>query len=123
MCCRCRYAKLTLTGKDTATGKTITDFKRVTQIWVEGEPLVRNYASPEAAFAELGKLEKAGKKVRVVYAHDRNNGLKLFAADAWFVNAKNEVSAFLLKDAADAWAKQHGGKVMDYNAVKAGASS
>ncbi|MGZ5818223.1 MAG: ABC transporter substrate-binding protein [Burkholderiaceae bacterium] len=117
------YAKLPLKGKDANTGKAITDFKRLTQIWVEGEPLVRNYASTESALAELNKLEKAGKKVRVVYAHDRNNGLKLLASDAWFVNANNEVSAFLLKDAAEAWAKQHGGKVLDFSAVRSGTSS
>jgi NitT/TauT family transport system substrate-binding protein len=117
------YAKLPLIGKDANTGKTITDFKRLAQIWVEGEPLVRNYASTEAAFAELGKLEKSGKKVRVVYAHDRNNGLKLFASDAWFVNARNQVSVFLLKESAQAWAKKNGGKVLDFNAARTGASS
>lgn len=112
------YAKAPVTGKDAATGKAITDPKRLTQIWVEGEALVRNYATAETALTELRKLDKAGKKVRVVYAHDRNSGLKLFASDAWFVNAKNEISVFLNKDAADAWAKQQGGKVLDFGAVK-----
>lgn len=112
------YAKAPVTGKDAVTGKAITDPKRLTQIWVEGEALVRNYATAETALTELRKLDKAGKKVRVVYAHDRNSGLKLFASDAWFVNAKNEISVFLNKDAADAWAKQQGGKVLDFGAVK-----
>ena len=116
------YAKLALKGKDAATGKAITDVKRLAQIWVEGEPLVRNYASAQAAFAELGKLEKAGKKIRVLYAHDRNSGLKLFASDAWFVNAGNEVSAFLLREAAEAWARKNGGKVLDFQAARAGAA-
>eukprot|EP01034_Spumella_vulgaris_P043444 gene43444-53954_t len=71
------YARQPLTAKDAASGKAITDYKRVAQLWVAGEPLVRSYASTEAAFSELAKLEKAGKKVRVMYAHDRNSGLKL----------------------------------------------
>ena len=112
------YARQPLTAKDAASGKAITDFKRVAQLWVQGEPLVRSYASNEAAFSELARLEKAGRKVRVMYAHDRNSGLKLLAEDAWYVSVKKEVSSFLLKDAAEAWAKQHGGKVLDYNAAK-----
>jgi NitT/TauT family transport system substrate-binding protein len=113
------YAKAPVTAKDAATGKAITDPKRVAQIWVEGEPLVRHYASPQSALADLQKLETAGKKIRVVYAHDRDSGLKLFADDAWFVgNGKNEISAFLLKESADAWARKNGGKVLDFNAIK-----
>ena len=112
------YAKSPLTRPDAATGKPITDVTRVAQIWVEGEPLVRHYATVEGAFAALRKLEGGAKKVRVVYAHDRNHGLKLLAADAWFVSAKDQTSAFLLKQAAQAWAAKHGGTVLDYNAAR-----
>ncbi|CAN7469710.1 ABC transporter substrate-binding protein [Pseudoduganella sp. LjRoot289] len=112
------YGRQPLNARDAASGKAITDFKRVAQLWVEGEALVRSYASTEAAFSELAKLEKAGKKIRVVYAHDRNSGLKLLAEDAWYVSAKKEISSFLLKDAAEAWARQTGGKVLDYSAAK-----
>ncbi|MRV72314.1 nitrate ABC transporter substrate-binding protein [Duganella sp. FT92W] len=115
------YGRHPLVAKDAVTGKPITDFKQVAQVWVEGEPLVRSYATATSAFAELGKLEKAGKKVRVVYTHDRNTGLKLLAEDAWFVSGKNDVSSFLQKEAAEAWAKKNGGKVLEFNAVKTGA--
>ncbi|QAU33933.1 ABC transporter substrate-binding protein [Janthinobacterium sp. 17J80-10] len=118
------YAKLPLTAKDAVTGKAITDPKRVAQIWVENEPLVRHYATAETAFAEARKLEKAGKKIRTVYAHDRETGLKLLAGDAWFVvNGKNEISAFLLKASAEAWAQKNKGKVLDFDTAKAGISS
>ena len=118
------YAKLPVHTKDAATGKPITDDKRVAQIWVEGEPLVRHYASPESAFADLVKLEKAGKKIRTIYAQDHNSGIKLFAADAWFsVNGKKEIQAFLLKDAAQAWARKNNGKVLDFQGAKALAAS
>ena len=114
------YAKLPLAGKDAVTGKPITDVKRVAQIWVSGEPLVRNYATPEAAFNDLVKLEKSGKKIRTVYAQDRETGIKLFASDAWFVSSgKNEINAFLLKESAEAWAKKNNGKVLDFNGAKA----
>lgn len=117
------YSKLALNAKDAVTGKTITDPKRVAQIWVEGEPLVRHYANVETAFEEARKLEKAGKKIRTVYAHDRETGLKLLAGDAWFVShGKNEISAFLLKGSAEAWAQKHKGKVLDFDTLKAAAS-
>ncbi|MDQ0039494.1 ABC transporter substrate-binding protein [Variovorax boronicumulans] len=114
------YARAPLVAKDASTGKPITDVSRVAQVWVAGEPLVRHYASPENAFADLQKLEKAGKKARVVYAQDRNSGNKLLAADAWFVlSAKGEVDAFLLKDQAEGWAAKNGGKVSDFATVRA----
>jgi NitT/TauT family transport system substrate-binding protein len=113
------YAKLPLTAKDALTGKSITDPKRVGQIWVQGEPLVRHYALLEMALSETRKLEKSGKKIRTVYAHDRETGLKLLAADAWFVQSKGEVSAFLLKSSAETWARKNNGKVLDFNTAKA----
>jgi len=114
------YARLPLVGKDAATGKPISDVQRVAQIWVSGEALVRHYASPESALADLAKLEKAGRKVRAVYAQDRDSGIKLLAGDAWFVSSgKNEINAFLLKESAEAWARKVKGKVLDFNGAKA----
>jgi len=114
------YARQPLAGKDAATGKPIREFQRVAQIWVSGETLVRHYATPELALADLAKLEKAGRKVRAVYAQDRDSGIKLFAGDAWFVSSgKNEINAFLLKESAEAWARKVKGKVLDFNGAKA----
>lgn len=82
---------------------------------------MRHYAALETTFAEARKLEKAGKKIRTIYAHDRETGLKLLAADAWFVvQGKNEINAFLLKAAAEACAGKNKGRVLDFNAAKAG---
>lgn len=116
------YSKLPLAANDALTGKAIADLKRVGQIWVQGEPLVRHYALLETALAEARRLEKSGKKIRTVYAHDRETGLKLLAADAWFVQSKGEVSAFLLKSSAEAWARKNNGKVLDFNTAKADSS-
>ncbi|RWP14781.1 MAG: nitrate ABC transporter substrate-binding protein [Mesorhizobium sp.] len=114
------YAQLPLNAKDAVTGKVISDPKRVAEIWVQGEPLVRHYASPENAFKALKAIEGEGKPVRVFYAQDRETGIKLLGNQAWFVRADGgEVSAFLLKENAEKWAKDHGGKVLDFAAAKA----
>ena len=117
------YSRLPLNARDARTGQPITDSKRVAQIWVKGEPLVRHYASPESAFADLSALEKAGKQVRVAYAQDSNNGIKLLAGDAWFVQSKNGISAFLLKEDAKAQVRAEGGTVLDFRAAKSAATA
>lgn len=116
------YDKLPLKAKDAVTGKPIADFRHLTQIWVQGEPLVRHYATAATAVAELRKLEQAGKKVRTVYAHDQGSGLKLLAGDAWFVVAKDgkDVSAYLLKADAQTQAAKVNGKVVDFDTLKSG---
>jgi NitT/TauT family transport system substrate-binding protein len=114
------YDQLALNAKDALTGEEIKDLKRVAQVWVKDEPLVRHYASAENAFKALKALETENKTVRVVYAQDRNSGIKLLGAQAWFVRSEaGEVSAFLLRDQAEAWAKEKGGKVLDYPAARA----
>lgn len=114
------YDQLPLTAKDAATGEEIKDFKRVAQVWVKDEPKVRHYATVEGALKALKALDTEGKVARAFYAQDRNSGIKLLGAQAWFVRADNgEVSAFLLKDQAQAWAKGHGGKVLDLPGARA----
>jgi len=116
--------KLPLKASDALTKKPITDFKRVAQVWVQGEPLVRHYASPENAFADVRQLEQAGRKVRVIYAHDSHLGLKLLASQAWFAtDAKGQLHAFLLKKSADAWAQVNKGKVLDASAARGQAAT
>jgi NitT/TauT family transport system substrate-binding protein len=113
------YAQLPLKAKDAASGAEITDVSRVAQIWLKDEPQVRHYASPEAALKALVALEKDGKTARVVYAQDRESGIKLFASQAWFVRSSSgELSAFLLKEGAERWAKAKGGDVVDFAAAR-----
>lgn len=109
------YDQLGLKAQDAATGAKITDFGRVAQIWVKDEPLVRHYGSPESALTALAALEKQGQAIRVIYAQDRETGIKLFANQAWYVRSPTgELGAFLLKDGAERWSKAHGGVVVDY---------
>jgi len=113
-----QYRQSPLSANDAGTGKAITDFKKAVQVWVAGEARVRHYATAESAFAGLNALKKAGKQIRIVYVQDNNSGIKLPAADAWYVqNQKDGVSAFLLKDQAEDWANKHGGSVLDFVAI------
>ncbi|WP_184695826.1 ABC transporter substrate-binding protein [Rhizobium leguminosarum] len=113
------YDQLPLDAKDASTGEPIRDPKRVAEIWVKDEPLVRHYATAENAFKALKTLEGEGKTIRVFYAQDRESGIKLLGNQAWFVrDDKGETSAFLLKDSAESWAKAHGGAVLDFASAK-----
>ncbi|MCH7313723.1 ABC transporter substrate-binding protein [Acinetobacter sp. ANC 3882] len=110
------YAQSPLIAKDALTQKPIQSFDRVTQIWVKGEAKVRSYATPETAFADLNKLKKNGKNIRVVYNQDHNLKIKLLANLAWYATDKNgQINAFLLRGDANNWAKANGGKVYDFN--------
>lgn len=114
------YAQSPLSAPD-AAGRPIADVSRAAELWVRGEGKVRPYASPEAALAALADLEKAGGSARVVYAQDRNSGIKLFAAQAWYVrDRERRLSAFLLKGDAEDFARAHGGEVIDFAAARAG---
>ncbi|THF67362.1 nitrate ABC transporter substrate-binding protein [Pseudothauera nasutitermitis] len=112
------YDKLPLQARDAASGAQITDFKNAAHLWLKGEPGARHYASPQAALAALKQAEAAGQEARVVFVHDRNTGLKLFANQAWYVRDGNGLAAFLLKDDAEAWAKSHGGSVNSFADAK-----
>jgi NitT/TauT family transport system substrate-binding protein len=108
-----------LTASDALTRAPITDVSRVAQVWVKGEPTVRAYATPENALRDLAGLEAQGKTARVVYAQDRDSGIKLLAAQAWFaLSPDGKVDAFLLPAQAKAWADAHGGRVADFNGAR-----
>lgn len=113
------YSPLALNAKDFLTGKPITDFKHLAQIWVRGEPLVRHYASFKDALNELQKLEDAGTDIRAIYTQASDSGIKLLANQAWFVQGpQGQVDAFLLKEQANAFAKQHSGKTLAFSELR-----
>jgi NitT/TauT family transport system substrate-binding protein len=88
------------------------------QVWVKGEPKVRLYGSVEATFRALRTLEAGGQTVRITFVHDRQTGNKLFADKVWYVASAGKLSAFLLKSAAEAFAKQQGGSVLAFEAAR-----
>jgi NitT/TauT family transport system substrate-binding protein len=116
------YDKLPLKANDAVTGKPITEFQRVAGIWVQGEPKVRHYASIEGAFADLQKIEAQGKKARAIYVHDLIHRIKLLAPNTWFaLDNKGQLSAFLQKDAASAYATANKGRVLDFAGARSSA--
>ena len=118
------HDKLPLKANDALTGKPIADVQRVAGIWVKGEPKVRHYASIENALADLQRVERAGGTARAVYVHDLIHRIKLLAPTAWYaVDAKGQLSAFLQKDAAAAYASANKGRVLDFAGAHAAAKS
>ena len=117
------YSPVPFIGDAVDTGKPIADAKLAGQIWVRGEPKVRLYSSPEATLQAEQQLKADGKQTRVVFVHDRESGIKLFADKAWYVKSDSgngsgeKLAAFLLKDSADAWAVKNGGSVVAFNDV------
>lgn len=101
-------------GNAVDTQAPVTEPKLAGQIWVKGEPKVRLYSNVEATFRALDQLEREGKTVRVTFVHDRGSGNKLFADKVWYVAAENGLAAFLLKQHAQAYAKQQGGSVATF---------
>lgn len=118
------HDKLPLKANDALTGKPIADVQRVAGIWVKGEPKVRHYASIENALSDLQKVERAGGTTRAVYVHDLIHRIKLLAPTAWYaIDAKGQLSAFLQKDAAAAYASANKGRVLDFAGAQAAAKS
>ena len=108
-----------ISGKDALDGSSIDDPKASAQIWIEGEDQVQNYASPVTMVKALKDFETKGKEPSALFVHDMNKGWKLFAGTAYFVDADGDVSAFLLKADADAYAAKSGGTVIDFKALQA----
>ncbi|WP_353740857.1 ABC transporter substrate-binding protein [Pseudomonas fluorescens] len=109
------YGQTPLKAVDATSGQAITDFSHVAEIWVRGEPKVRQYASAESAFTALTALKQEGKNIRAVYTQASDSGIKLLADQAWFAtDGKGQLSAFLLKGQAQQFATAQGGKVFDF---------
>ena len=116
--------KLPLKANDALTGKPIGDLQRAAGLWVKGEPTVRHYASIEHALADLQKVERAGSASRAVYVHDLILRIKLLAPTAWYaIDAKGQLSAFLHKDAAAAYASANKGRVLDFAGARSAAKA
>jgi NitT/TauT family transport system substrate-binding protein len=108
------YSPVAFTGNAEDTGAPVSEPRLAGQIWIKGESKVRLFSTPQAAFVAARKEESEGKAIRMVYVHDRESGLKLFADKAWYVSQEGKLAAFLLKSSADNWAAKNGGAVLGY---------
>jgi NitT/TauT family transport system substrate-binding protein len=112
------YRPLPFVGNAVDTGRPVEEPKLAGQLWVKGEPKVRLYSTVQATFAALGSLQAEGRAIRVSFVHDRLTGNKLFADKVWYVQAGSQLSAFLLKTSAEAWAAKQGGRVIDFEGAR-----
>ena len=105
-------------GNDALTNEPIADPRLAAQFWVQGEDTVTNFALIENMIGGLSQLLDEGKAADVMFVHDRDNGWKLFAENSYYVKDGEEISAFLLKDAAEAYAASAGGEVTDFGELQ-----
>ncbi len=105
-------------GDDALTSEPISDPKMAAQLWIQGEDTVTNFASINNMVDMLSNLIDEGKAADVLFVHDRNNGWKLFAENSYYVKNEEEISAFLLKDAAEEYAASAGGQVTDFKGLQ-----
>ncbi|MEC4803233.1 MAG: ABC transporter substrate-binding protein [Jaaginema sp. PMC 1079.18] len=107
-----------ITGEDALTGEPIEDPKLAAQFWVQEEEKVKNFASVPNMLKALEELQAEGKAADVMFVHDRENGWKLFAENAYYVTQDDEVSAFLLESEAQAYAAKTGGEMMAFRGLQ-----
>ena len=106
-----------ITGEDALTGEAIEDPKLAAQYWVQGEETVTSFATIPNMVKALAALQDEGQAADVMFVHDRNNGWKLFAENAYYVTAGDEVSAFLLESDAKAYAAESGGQMTTFKGL------
>ena len=105
-----------ITGKDSYDKSKIENPKMAAQIWIEGEKKVKNFSGTKNMLLALnGKYSSL--EPSVLFVHDRFNGWKLFAKNAFYVDENGVISAFLLKSDADEFAKLVGEEVKDFNTL------
>lgn len=101
-------------GEDGFCRKAISEPRKAGEIWVKGEAILA-YSSPACTLGAFADLKAKGKAIEVAYLFDTARGIKLFAAQAFYVvGDKGAVAPFLLKGDAEAEAKRTGGRVMPF---------
>ncbi len=108
-----------VSGEDSFCKKPIADPRKAGEIWVKGGD-IKPYSSAACTLGALNEMKAKGQAADVAYVFDTARGIKLFAREAFYVvDGKGGIAPFLLKQDAEAAAKD-GGRVMPYDeALKA----
>ncbi|KAA0121831.1 ABC transporter substrate-binding protein [Methylobacterium sp. P1-11] len=116
---RASTANYEVSGEDTFCRKPITEPRKAGEIWVKGGD-IKPYSSAACALGALNEMKAKGQAADVAYVFDTARGIKLFAREAFYVvDGKGGIAPFLLKQDAEAAARD-GGKVMPFDeALKA----
>lgn len=107
-------------GQDTFCNKPVTNPRQAGEIWIKGGD-IHPYSSAACTLGAVNNLKAKGREINVAYVFDNARGIKLFASEAFYaVGGNNEITPFLLKKDAEAYAGDKGGKVLPYEeALKA----
>jgi NitT/TauT family transport system substrate-binding protein len=73
-------------------------------------------SSAACTLGAYASTKAKGKKINMAYIYDTARGIKLFADQAFFTvgTAKSDITPFLLKKDAEAYAGKNGGKVLGF---------
>jgi NitT/TauT family transport system substrate-binding protein len=116
-----------VSGTDPITGEPVADPRLAGEIWT-AEDCILTYSSPVSLLVALRTLEQQGKGIQAAYAFDYASGLKLFANQAFYVltvpgsSVPAPIVPFATKKAAEAFAAQHGGQVINLDEAKQAAA-
>ncbi|NOJ45940.1 ABC transporter substrate-binding protein [Bradyrhizobium archetypum] len=111
-----------ISGDDKFCKKPISDPRKSGEVWVEGEGILP-FSSATCTLGAYAEFKTKGKKINVAYVFDTARGIKLFADQAFFAVAGGDITPFLLKKDAEAYAAKNSGKVLSFEeAVKSAVS-
>ncbi|HEY1057749.1 MAG TPA: ABC transporter substrate-binding protein [Limnobacter sp.] len=104
-----------ISGKDPLCGGDILNPRQAGEVWIEGGAITA-YKSANCTLAAIKKAESAGKKIGVAYVYDQSMRIKVFADKAYYAlkaggKGGADITPFLLKKDAEAYAAKVGGKV------------
>jgi NitT/TauT family transport system substrate-binding protein len=107
-------ANYEVTGTDDFCKKPITAPRQAGEIWIK-DGAIKPYSSAACALAAYDDLLAKGTSVDVAYVFDHARGIKLFAREAFYVvTGKADVTPFMLKEDAEAFAAKSGGSVTSF---------
>lgn len=115
-------ANYEITGEDSFCKKPIAEPRKSGEVWVDGDGIMP-FSSARCTLGAYADFKAKGKKINVTYVFDAARGIKLFADQAFFAVAGDDIAPFLLKKDAEAYAAKSSGKVLGFeDAVKAAVS-
>jgi NitT/TauT family transport system substrate-binding protein len=107
-----------ISGDDKFCKKPISDPRKSGEVWVDDAGILP-FSSATCTLGAYADFKAKGKKINVTYVFDTTRGIKLFADQAFYAVAGNDIAPFLLKKDAEPHAAKNSGKVLGFEeAVK-----
>ncbi|MFC3695689.1 ABC transporter substrate-binding protein [Chenggangzhangella methanolivorans] len=109
-------------GEDGFCKTAITEPRKAGEIWVKDGDILP-FSSAACTLGAYRDFQSKGTAMNVAYVFDTARGIKLFADKAFYVaSEKGELSPFMLKADAEAFAKSSGGKMVSFDDALAAAT-